>query len=679
MSNELLDYAADAPGREHFSEITVPVDVFHNLATGYASPYDIGHVNNWSELLTYDVYRFVVAQATSRDWDVARHLPGLGDALNGARQSDTQEFRRAWGDPYLNGLVTRFRQKSRELGTDQPPPEQLVTRIITEMGAAAAAAAIRCDLPRFEVHAYVGGQTLTLPSLGALQLPRPAASVAVRRDGVGKVTVTSEAANFESDLPSNLREATPDWRPLTLLTSTYENSHVSLVLDDVAPNRKLFVPNHLDTLPASDRASWHGLIDPMWHTLARHFPGDALSIASLMQTIVPLRAPLRGIATYSNAMATGLTALSLPSSPESFAKELLHEYQHNILAALSRVAGLDGVLRYDDERFWAPWRFDARPLGGLAHGVKAHIHIARFCKVMMNAAPTRSERRAYAIEFARWRAQVGQAFGALSGGVTQPKDYDTRLLAGLQEGVSDLFEVPIEERYGNVAQDELDYNRGIWQLANTRVDPEKIRELADVFLALLLASRSPDSNAQKVLSSVVPESIMSGLLASMQRKAEAYTTLPRVEFVDSNKAASVYQGLDRRELFDLYQNDSIRFDSLCKDPSGLADFPGALAADLHLIRGDYDLALSGYTAHIQQAPEDASAWPGFIVAYDRTRKEAIVPNSAKRVLMHRPELLHALYSHVNRQCVASGRPALIDPKAFLWQLAFRLPMKSPWT
>lgn len=680
MSGELLDYATNAPGRERFSEITVPAEVFHNLATGYASPHDIGHINNWNELLTHNIYHRVVDAAISYEWNVSRHLPGLGDALNGARHVNLHEFRQAWSDPYLNGLVARYRQKSLELGPGQPPSEQIVTRIITEMGAAAAAAAIRCNLPRFEVYAHAGDQMLTLPSLGALRLPGPAAGVAVTKDSAGKILVTSETGNFESELPVDLHTPTPQWRPLTRLTSTHNDHHFSVVLDDVAPNRRLFVPGHLDTLTEADRASWHRQTDPMWHTLVQHFPGDALSIASLIRTIVPLEAPVgEKIGTYSNIMANAMLGLSLPTSPVRFAQELLHEYQHNILVALSRVAQLGEVMRYDDnERFWAPWRFDARPLDGLTHGLKAHTHIARFCQVMMDAAPTSSERRMYAIEFARWRAQVGQAFGVLSDKVREPKGHDAQLLGGLHESVSDLFDVSIEERYVSVARDELDYNHGIWRLANTKIDPAEVRELADIFLASLLTARLPASDVQGALTSAVSESVLPALLASMRQKANNYTTLPAADFIDPAEATLTYYTLDKKELFDLYQDKPEEFESLCRNPSGLSAFRGALPADLHLIRGDYSQALAGYAAHIQQRPEDKNAWPGFLVAYARTREDIIQPNSAEQALLGRPEILQALYSHVSRQCTAAGQPAFIKPEAFLWELAHRLPIKSPW-
>ena len=60
------------------------------------------------------------------------------------------------------------------------------------------------------------------------------------------------------------------------------------------------------------------------------------------------------------------------------ASVLVHECQH---AKLNAVLDLIPLSRPDQARYYAPWREDPRPLGGLLHGAYAYLGVSDFWRV----------------------------------------------------------------------------------------------------------------------------------------------------------------------------------------------------------------------------------------------------------------------------------------------------------
>jgi hypothetical protein len=131
--------------------------------------------------------------------------------------------------------------------------------------------------------------------------------------------------------------------------------------------------------------SWHGIT-----TDGDAGPGANLSVLKESQVvrlgfrgqadplcrsvIVPL-VPASDLDSGASPVAFGATATSLPPSPVSMAETLVHEFQHIKLGALMDVLPL---ANRSDERGYAPWREDPRPMGGLLQRVYAFTGIARF-------------------------------------------------------------------------------------------------------------------------------------------------------------------------------------------------------------------------------------------------------------------------------------------------------------
>jgi uncharacterized protein len=74
--------------------------------------------------------------------------------------------------------------------------------------------------------------------------------------------------------------------------------------------------------------------------------------------------------------------MSAPPDPIIGTVTLTHEIQHVKLGALLDLVTL--TLPDDGRRYYAPWRDDPRPLGGLLHGVYAYLGVTEFWRRQRN-------------------------------------------------------------------------------------------------------------------------------------------------------------------------------------------------------------------------------------------------------------------------------------------------------
>jgi len=114
--------------------------------------------------------------------------------------------------------------------------------------------------------------------------------------------------------------------------------------------------------------------------LTEHHPEIATDIADGISTLVPHAAPGDGRGySATSAYAFGCIGLSRPPDPVGLAEVLVHELQHSKLDVL--LAHVDLVVpgrNTDTPSFYAPWRDDPRPVGGLLHGVFSFMGVAGF-------------------------------------------------------------------------------------------------------------------------------------------------------------------------------------------------------------------------------------------------------------------------------------------------------------
>ncbi len=260
-----------------------------------------------------------------------------------------------------------------------------------QLRAVAAAAAIRAGL-RAEIEVPAIDGRITLPSVGAASVPGHSAVV---RSGPGGATIGRVA------VPGDPGRDAPGWLGLRRV----KVGALDVLIDDLDPFR---MPAVQDLASRVDAESWHAALGAAWRVLEHNHFGLAAEIAILASAIVPLQRPPSGEVSTTSSETFGAVALSLPPDPVTGAVTLAHEIQHLKLGAVLDMVTL--TLPDDGRRYYAPWRDDPRPLGGLLQGAYAYLGVSAFWRRQRNVPD--SQPRAD-IEFARWRAAAARAVETL--------------------------------------------------------------------------------------------------------------------------------------------------------------------------------------------------------------------------------------------------------------------------
>ena len=176
---------------------------------------------------------------------------------------------------------------------------------------------------------------------------------------------------------------------------------------------------------------------------------------------MPLAAAGSGPARSATAWdAFGSFGSTAPDSAADFAVTLVHEFQHSKLSAL-----LDLMPLYDARapgRYYAPWRMDPRPLGGLLQGVYAFIAVADTWR-LLRADRDLAEQAEQ--EFADIREQVSHALDGLceSSALTER---GRRFTAGIRDATESLLAVELPGEVTRRAREKLERNYEAWRARN---------------------------------------------------------------------------------------------------------------------------------------------------------------------------------------------------------------------
>lgn len=275
----------------------------------------------------------------------------------------------------------------------------------------ALAAAARAGLSTLGLAVTPVGQKIVVPSLGMLECGTDVA-----------VWIA----------PSQL--AGPQWHPVRRVAAQHRGMRIDVAIEDLDPYRACHGPPVAERLPAARIEAVQQTLTEAWRLLVEHAPGRAAELAAGLSSLVPLAAnDRRAMLSATHREGFGGYAMSLHSEPSQFAATMVHEFQHSKLSALHGLVPL-----YDQQqqqRYFAPWRPDPRPLGAMLQGVYAFTSVAGLWQAL------RAERRlqsAATRQFAGIRAQVWRALEQLDG-VSGLTPAGRRLVAGLSETMTDLM------------------------------------------------------------------------------------------------------------------------------------------------------------------------------------------------------------------------------------------------
>ncbi|MEV5408149.1 HEXXH motif domain-containing protein [Thermopolyspora sp. NPDC052614] len=307
------------------------------------------------------------------------------------------------------------------------------------LAAIAAAVAARGRIPStITVRATRDG--VMLPSLGLARFPGayPGQEAVVRVTPATTVVVLGDRT---VPVPRSPRVEDDDWLGLCRIAVGAADRAAELVLDDVDPYRFPAFPTRgrcAPRLPADRVDRWRRVIGAGDRLLTGPLAYAADELRAGTRMLVPLVSPR--IVSASSSLSIGCVALSLPPSPLAAARTLMHEMQHGKLSALMTLFPL--IAEPTDERFYAPWRDDPRPLAGLFQGAYAHLGIARFwarrCEV-----ETEPEAALYAqTELARWRRAALETTEVLLR-TRRFTALGERFLRGMRASLTSLARIPV--------------------------------------------------------------------------------------------------------------------------------------------------------------------------------------------------------------------------------------------
>lgn len=266
---------------------------------------------------------------------------------------------------------------------------------------------------------------------GVRELPMdvaPDADGSVLLPSLGRLAVPAESPVriVEADLQG------PFWSPIRRLDLDLGVARVRMTVDDLDPWRACHGQQVADRLDPATWNRWRALLVEAWRLLSDNATVPCAELAAGLASVVPLPVgDLRSSVSVTHSDAFGGFAASLPPDAAALAAVMVHEFQHS---KLNVILDLTDLHIDDGRRYFAPWRPDPRPLGGLLHGVYAFLAVAEFWHAL-RTSPEWEERATRT--FARLRGQVSRVLPDLAAapGLT---DDGRRFVTGLAARLSRL-------------------------------------------------------------------------------------------------------------------------------------------------------------------------------------------------------------------------------------------------
>ncbi|MFE6333308.1 HEXXH motif domain-containing protein [Streptomyces sp. NPDC057806] len=519
---------------------------------------------SWRLLVVRALLDAAAAQAPADAWDL----------LMRARAADEAAFEELLAYPSVGVWAAHTLRRLRGTAAGDAPPDT------GYLDAVAASAAIRAGLD-FRTVIPVRDGWAVLPALGALHVPGAATAEVTATEG--RVRVAGRPLDG------------PGWHPLTRLSA----DGCALLLDDADPYRTLRTPAPTEPVAAG---VWQELFAEAWEILRAQDAEEAAALGTGLVTLVPRpRAERFRPHSASSGDAFGAALASVPDDGEQLASTLVHEFQHNKLSAFMHLFTLYDDQSGDRRLYYAPWRDDPRPLGGLLQGVYAFFGVTGFWR--------RREHPLGRFEFALWRTQTAHALRGIAAadGLTEQ---GRRLVAELERRLTPWLAEPVRTPALAAAGLAAADHRATWRAYHLRPDPRVVRAHVD--------GRPPVAGEPEL----VP--------------------------------GAPARGLDTRAvLLRWLLADPAGFEALREDPGATVE--GARPEDAALVTGDTEGALRACRERILSGRGDPETWVGLGLA------ARAAGDPAGAALLERPELVMAVHAELGGDPLAVARGLLSRP------------------
>jgi HEXXH motif-containing protein len=334
------------------------------------------------------------------------------------------------------------------------------------LSALAASAGVRAGLD-FSIAVPVRRGIAFLPTLGCAELKvteRWSTARVEARDGQLRITGEQDTVLVE---PGGEHSA-PGWRAVRRVALGTAGPK-RLALEEFDPYRTFPRPSEPLPLSAADARAWQDMLTEAWEILLRDEPesADAMRAGITSVTPTPARERFRPYSVTAGDAFGGVMA-SRPDDAAQLAATLVHEFQHIKLGSLMRLRPLNasGPDLGPEELFYAPWRDDPRPLGGLLQGIYAFAGVTRFWRTHRHSADAEHAPLAH-FEFALWRTQVWSTVNLVR---THERltPLGRSLLDALRERCAGWLDEPVPDVERRLAQEVAADHRARWRAHHLR-------------------------------------------------------------------------------------------------------------------------------------------------------------------------------------------------------------------
>ncbi|MFI6130376.1 FxSxx-COOH system tetratricopeptide repeat protein [Micromonospora sp. NPDC051141] len=522
---------------------------FNRLARGHCDRRVIDELS--SGMTSHRMLLLVAVLLRAKGWPSSAETDAAVALIDEARQSAPRSADRVITSPQVGAWLVHVLRH-----TDGRWEDDLPSWVVLGHLQAVAAVAGIVTHRIFDVHVPVWEGMAALPTLGVASFGDSATGLArVRRSGL-TVTVTFDGCTVT--VPPYPKVDGPGWTAI-------RNINERVILDPL--DRYLQrQQSRANPVVLADADMWARLLDESVSIIRAYDADEAEAFQSFVRCLVPLPpAPLLRPASSSSSAAHGYIAMSPPDDPVSFAGTLLHELQHLKFGALHNLVPL--FEHHDNPRYYAPWRDDPRPLGGLLNGTYAFTAVARFWhnRHQQPSLPHRDRTRA-AFECGLWQHQVARALSQIR---TDPHltTYGHDVVTALTGVLDAMRHEASDEIADTVSMATADHWAG-WRAHHLQAPGDLVHQLAERWT-------------------------MSRNDAGTLRYEPQLRQRIDVPALDA-RAVLMRWRLARPERFHL----------LYQTPSGAGDAtPDATVGDVHLVAGDMEQAQHAYLRAVDRADD----------------------------------------------------------------------------
>lgn len=485
------------------------------------------------------------------------------------------------------------------------------------LAAVAAAAALRSGHPA-DLQVPLRATSLLLPSLGMADFG-PGDPWGIAHLQIADNIVTAASPNGTVMLPMSAdphaRPVGARWLPIPRLHTETDGIVLDVTLDALDPFLSS-LGEPIITPSTKELAVWRQHLTQAWQILVQYRRETAKAFAVAVSTLVPLgESSIADSRSATSGWAFGAIGLSSPRTSVSLAEIFVHELQHIILGAVEDLQGLvaDGS---DQPPGYAPWRDDPRPLVGILHGCYAYLGLTAFWRQQRRLGEHMDRMRSE-VEFARWRLATLDAARrvAASPDLTQTGRI---VVMSISKQLNRWRGDPVTAEAERLASEARIEHWARWRINHMHPLDSTVMKLASVWL--------------------------SGAQVLQYREDMDSVLQPRTPIVGPTLGYFLearYRDPSRLDLFMKREPN--------KDPLGqLAQKINE--ADIALLYNDSGTAIRKYTQRLH-ATRDISAWIGLAIALQYSGQPA-----SAWVLLKRPELVAAVYSHISTICDDSPEP-----------------------